>query len=44
MCSSFGNSSRSLCTALAAVGRRLCTVDAHPLAVSALLQGGSYLG
>jgi len=39
MCSSFGNSSQSLCTALAAVGKRLCTVDVHPLAVSAFVAG-----
>ena len=35
MCSSFGTPSRSQCTALAAVGRCLCTVNVHFLAVSA---------
>ena len=38
LCSSF-NSSQSLCSALAAVGRHLCTASVHHIAVSAFVAG-----
>ena len=37
LCSSFGSASHNLCSALAAVGRRICTTLVHPEGLSAFV-------